>query len=204
MILDYRVRVNGRMELFTIYVSQDDCSPWEGLFHLVWTLIWWCELSSHVWKGCVPFLQDEVPWLEGARSSLFVVSPLNSPLIELPVAQRHQSLLIDEVQLLITRLGPLSFIQLGLQQDSQGRDFHFNWQYCFHPIHQWVRCSPNKCPHWCLICAQSIWQMFVPIFIRFCHLAQNLLYILVGSFHDAVHLWVVWSRVVVLDLELLV
>ena len=65
-------------------------------------------------KSCVPLLQDEVSLLEGARSSLLVVSPLNSPLIELSLAQCRQSLLVDEIQLLIMRLGPFSFVQLGL------------------------------------------------------------------------------------------
>ena len=46
--------------------------------------------------------------------------------------------------------------------------------------------GPNRCPYWCSVCAQSIWQMFMPIFIRFCHLPQNLLHILVGGLHGVI------------------
>ena len=50
MVLDYRIRVNGRTELFTIHVSQNDRPSCESFLHCVQTLIWWCKLSSHVWK----------------------------------------------------------------------------------------------------------------------------------------------------------
>ena len=42
----------------------------------------------------------------------------------------------------------------------------------------------------------------VSVFIGYYHLLHNLLYILVGSFHCAIHLRSVWRRVVMLDLEL--
>ena len=110
MILDYKVGVNGRTELFTIHIGQNDRSFWEGFLYYVWTLIWWCELSSHVWKGHVPLFQDEVSQLKGTRLSLLVVSSFDSPLVELFVTQCRQSFLVYKVQLLIVHLGPLCFI----------------------------------------------------------------------------------------------
>ena len=42
----------------------------------------------------------------------------------------------------------------------------------------------------------------MPVFIGHNHLLHNLIYVLVGSFHCAIHLRSVWRRVVMLDLEL--
>ena len=42
----------------------------------------------------------------------------------------------------------------------------------------------------------------MPVFVGHHHLLHNLLYILVGSFHYAIHLRSVWRRVVMLDLEM--
>ena len=43
----------------------------------------------------------------------------------------------------------------------------------------------------------------MPIIKSFCHLCHNLLYILVSSFYCPIHLWAVWCRIVMFDLELL-
>ena len=42
----------------------------------------------------------------------------------------------------------------------------------------------------------------MPIFVRYCHLLQDLLDIFVGGFHCAIHLWSVWRRIVMLNPEL--
>ena len=42
----------------------------------------------------------------------------------------------------------------------------------------------------------------MPVFIGNHHIFHNLLYVLVGSFHYAIHLRSIWRRVVMLDLEL--
>ena len=42
----------------------------------------------------------------------------------------------------------------------------------------------------------------MPIFIGHYHLLYNLIYVLVGNFHRAIHLRSLWRRVVMLDLEL--
>ena len=42
----------------------------------------------------------------------------------------------------------------------------------------------------------------MPVFVGYHHLLHNLLYVLVGGFHIAIHLWSIQRRVVVLDLEL--
>ena len=89
MVFDYRVGVNGRMELFTIHIGQNNYSSWKSFLHYVRTLIWWRELSSRIWKGSVPLLQNEVSQLKGARSSLLIVSSFDPPLVELSVAQRR-------------------------------------------------------------------------------------------------------------------
>ena len=49
MVLDYRIRIDGWPEFFTIHISQNDCSSREGFLHHVRTFIWWCELSSWIW-----------------------------------------------------------------------------------------------------------------------------------------------------------
>src|ERR1044072_7596592 len=42
----------------------------------------------------------------------------------------------------------------------------------------------------------------MPIFVSHCHLLYNLLNVLVGGFHSAIHLRPIWRRVVMLDPEL--
>ena len=42
----------------------------------------------------------------------------------------------------------------------------------------------------------------MPVFVGHHHLFHNLLYILVSSFHCAIHLRFVWRRVVMFDLKL--
>src|ERR1043165_6615608 len=42
----------------------------------------------------------------------------------------------------------------------------------------------------------------MPIFVSHCHLLYNLLNVLVGGFHCAIHLRPIWRRVLMLDLEL--
>ena len=42
----------------------------------------------------------------------------------------------------------------------------------------------------------------MPIFICHCHLLKNLLNILVGGFHRAIHLWLIQRKTMVSNLEL--
>ena len=42
----------------------------------------------------------------------------------------------------------------------------------------------------------------MPVFMRHYHILYNLLNVLIGGFHYAIHLWSIWRRMVVLDLEL--
>src|ERR1051325_10666652 len=49
---------------------------------------------------------------------------------------------------------------------------------------------------------KSKWQHLMPILLSHCHLLYDLLNVLVGGFHCAIHLWSIWRRVVMLDLEL--
>ena len=42
----------------------------------------------------------------------------------------------------------------------------------------------------------------MPIFVCHNHLLYNLIYVLIGGFHCAIHLRSIWRRIVILDLEL--
>src|ERR1044072_6943100 len=46
------------------------------------------------------------------------------------------------------------------------------------------------------------WQHLMPILVSHYHLLYNLLNVLVGGFHCAIHLWPIRRRVVMLNLEL--
>uniref|UniRef100_A0A2N9GIF6 DUF7745 domain-containing protein n=1 Tax=Fagus sylvatica TaxID=28930 RepID=A0A2N9GIF6_FAGSY len=46
-----------------------------------------------------------------------------------------------------TRISGLESARSSLLVDSQRRDLHFDWQYCFHPIYQRVGGGSNRCPH---------------------------------------------------------
>ena len=81
MVLDYRIRIDGWPEFFTIHIGQNDRSSREGFLHHVRTLIWWCKLPLWIWKGHVPLLQNEISRLESAGSSLLVVSSFDPSLV---------------------------------------------------------------------------------------------------------------------------
>src|ERR1044072_8552879 len=46
------------------------------------------------------------------------------------------------------------------------------------------------------------WQHLMHIFVSHCHLLYNLLNVLIGGFHCAIHLRLIWRRVMMLNLEL--
>ena len=50
---------------------------------------------------------------------------------------------------------------------------------------------------------QGKWKELVTIFIGVCHLYEDLLYVLIGCFHHAIHLGAAANQILVFDLELL-
>ena len=44
----------------------------------------------------------------------------------------------------------------------------------------------------------------MPVFLDHNHLLYNLLNVLIGGFHYAIHIWLIWRRGVMFDLELCV
>src|SRR3954465_13771816 len=45
-------------------------------------------------------------------------------------------------------------------------------------------------------------QHLMPVFVGYCYFLYDFLDVLVGSFHRAVHLWSIWRRIMMFDLEL--
>ena len=49
---------------------------------------------------------------------------------------------------------------------------------------------------------ESKWLHLMPVFIDYCHFLYDLLYILIGGLHNAIHLRPVMRRNIMLDLKL--